>query len=288
MNPLMKRLALTDAGDAQWRSQLDEDVNQNGMAYGGLLLGQAMQALTLAMPADRQVTTLQFLFLRGGVPHQPLDHHIETVQMGRRFASYEARGMQDGRAVYRAFASCVAALDGPRHALASIAPPCEDPAALPSLQDLPDAWFPWCDRMGGYGRDGYPCITFRIPDAQEQIIGDGSDARFRFWVKSTYDVPSGHQGLHVSAFAYLSDWWLNFCMMRPHLAEAVHRRLRVSSLNHSIWFHTLPRTDDWIHVQTHATHSGGGHGLAVAEYHDRAGRHLATVTQDCLLVFEDD
>lgn len=284
--PLSARFNLTQLDSNRWSSQL-LDVNQNGMAYGGLIMGQAMRALTLAIPPERTVTTMQLMFLQGGVPTQALETSVKTLQLGRRFASFEIQGNQGERLVYRALGSCATPITGPQQPLLSTAPENEIPEEVMPVEDIPDTWMPWAKRMGGYGVDD-ACIDLRIPDAQRQLSGNDRLPNFRFWVKTTQAIANNDSGLHVSAFAYLSDWWINFCMMRPHLAEATERGLQVSSLNHSIWLHDIPRSDDWIHVQTTGLQSSAGHGLALAHYHDRHGRPLATATQDCLLIFRDD
>ena len=41
--------------------------------------------------------------------------------------------------------------------------------------------------------------------------------------------PPDEAPLHAAAFAYLSDWWLNFCILRPHLASAGERGMYISA-----------------------------------------------------------
>ncbi|MFA7556265.1 MAG: hypothetical protein WCZ20_00485 [Hydrogenophaga sp.] len=74
-------------------------------------------------------------------------------------------------------------------------------------------------------------------------------------------------------------------MLRPHLAQAGDRGMYISSLNHALWFHDKPQADCWLHVSASSVHAGMGRGLAIAQYHNEAGRHIATATQDCLVAY---
>lgn len=282
---LAERLALERMGPGQWRSR-HGDSNQNGRAYGGQLLGQAMRAALMEAPAGRVPTMMQFLFLQGAMPDQPVDFQVSLLQGGKRFTSLHVRGTQGGRTVLDAQVSCALQLSGPDHAEPTPVPVGERPSDLPVLEDVPAALRDRIALMGGYGRDWNPAITFRIPDAVRQLAGEGAPRRFRYWMKATQPLPPDER-LHASAFAYLSDWWLNFCMLVPHVPRAGEHRMYITSLNHALWLHRMPQADRWLHVSATSVHAAHGRGLAIAQVHDEAGQHVATTTQDCLVAFLD-
>ena len=86
--------------------------------------------------------------------------------------------------------------------------------------------------------------------------------------------------MQAAAFAYLSDWWLNFPGLAPHLRELEgERRLYISSLNHAIWFHRRVRPEG------EAPASGSGRALSLARVHDREGRLVASLSQECLMAY---
>jgi acyl-CoA thioesterase-2 len=279
------RLRLRPAGPGRWRSRYG-DANQNGRSYGGQLLGQALSAALMEVPAERSPTMMQFVFLQGALPEEPLLFEVDRLQEGKRFSSRHVRGVQGERTVLNALVSCAPSLPGPSHAEPTTMPPGECPEDLASLDDVPPALRERIALMGGYGRDCNPAIAFRIPDAERQLDAAHAGRHFRYWMKVPQAMPD-EPALHASAFAYLSDWWLNYCILGPHLARAGERGMYISSLNHALWFHAAPRADAWIHVQTSSVHAAHGHGLATAQYHDRAGQHLATASQDCLVTYTD-
>lgn len=279
------RLRLQAAGRGRWRSQ-HGDANQNGRSYGGQLLGQAMRAALMEVPAGRAATMMQFVFLQGAMPDRPILFEVDPLQEGKRFSSRHVRGTQGERAVLNALVSCAASLAGPGHAEPTTMPEGEKPEDLATLDDVPEALRARIALMGGYGRDCNPSIAFRIPDAARQLDATQPIPHFRYWMKVPRPLPD-EPAMHAAAFAYLSDWWLNYCILRPHLPRAGERRMYISSLNHALWLHAPPQADQWLHVHATSAHAAHGRGLATAQFHDASGRHVATASQDCLVSYSD-
>ncbi|WBY03074.1 thioesterase family protein [Ramlibacter tataouinensis] len=282
---LAERLTLDAVGPRHWRSRHGE-ANQNGRSYGGQLLGQAMQAALLEAPPERPASMMQFLFLQGAMPDQPIDFKVRPLQEGKRFTSLHVRGTQGDRTVLDAQVSCALSLPGPEHHTATTAPAGEQATDWPDLSSLPPGLLDRVNRMGGYGLDFNDSIAFRIPEPQRQLAEDGVNGPFRYWMKVPHALAPDAR-LHTAAFAYLSDWWLNFCALRPHIARAREHAMYISSLNHALWLHRIPRADEWLHVEAISVHAGAGRGLAVGNFHDAQGRHVATATQDCLIAYVD-
>ncbi|MGH7462490.1 MAG: acyl-CoA thioesterase [Longimicrobiales bacterium] len=57
----------------------------------------------------------------------------------------------------------------------------------------------------------------------------------------------------------------------------------MSSLYHSLWLHQSFRADEWLHFDCHSPQASAGRGLSIASIHDRQGRLVASVTQECLM-----
>ena len=152
------------------------------------------------------------------------------------------------------------------------------------MADVPQAWAASIQRLGGYSLREKACIEFRIPQAERQLDPAQAQSHLRFWLKARHALPPG-AAMHASAFAYLSDWWINFASLAAHMREldAAQRSVYVASLNHSIWFHSLPAADQWLHVDSHSPCARDGRGLSIAQVHDAQGRLVATVTQECLM-----
>ena len=277
---LPDRLALESIGPGRWRSAYGEP-NQNGHSYGGHLLGLAMEAGLLAAPADRVPTMMQFLFRQGARPAAPIDLTAATVQHGRRFTSLHVHGSQSDRAILDATISCAVVLPGPTIEQGSPIPPGENPDDLPPYVESPGAFLEVVDLLGDYGLGCVPALDHRVPEPLAQISSAATGASFRFWLRVPHPLAADAR-IQYSALAYLSDWWINFCILIPQLRRRVRRKMLVSSLNHGLWFHRVPRADEWLHVDTTTMHASAGRGITLARFHDRHGHHVATAMQECL------
>lgn len=277
-------LTLDDLGERRWRSR-HGDPNLNGRSYGGQLLGQAMMAALMDMPAGREATMMQFLFLQGAMPHEPVDFSVTLLQEGKRFSSRNVRAAQgNGRTVLDAQVTCAVLLDAPTHASPTTAPQGERPEDLARFDQVDRATIGDITRLGGYSQDRKPGIDFRIPDAARQLAEAHMNGRFRFWMRTTQALPDDAR-LHAAGFAYLSDWWLNFSSLGLHLRDLNGRKLYISSLNHALWLHRPVRADQWLHVDCTSPCAQAGRGLSIGSVHDLQGRHLATITQECLMAY---
>ncbi len=279
-------LSLQPTGAGRWRSR-HGDPNLNGRSYGGQLLGQAMSAALMDVPDGREPTMMQFLFLQGAMPQEALDFQVTALQDGKRFSSRHVRATQgSGRTVLDAQVTCAATLDAPTHDTPSAAPAGERPDDLPGLDDVDPALVRGIKRLGGYSEDRKPSIDFRIPEPERQLSPAHMNERFRFWMRTTRPLPDDTR-VRAAAFAYLSDWWLNFSALGLHLRQLGERRLYISSLNHAIWLHRPVHCDQWLHVDSRSPASSSGRGLSVGAVHDPAGRCVATLTQECLMAYAD-
>ena len=275
-----ERLALDPLGPGQWRSSFSEP-NQNGRSYGGHLLGLAMEAALREAPLERSPSAMQFLFQRGALPDRPLDLAVTRLQEGKRLSSLQVTAAQSARNIFTAQVSLAACIEGPGLSHPTPAPCGEDPDRLPSFAQAPREFLDSVALLGGYGRGCEPAVEQRIPDPMGQLYGLRAGARFRHWLRIPQPMQSTDR-VHFAALAYLSDWWMNFCMWIPQLQRAEERRIFVASLNHAMWFHHPPRADQWIHTETSCAHADAGRGLVIAQFHDLNGYHLATAMQECL------
>jgi acyl-CoA thioesterase II len=260
------------------------DANLNGRSYGGQLLGQAMMAASLSVPDDRAASTLQLLFLRGADPDKQIDFTVEVLQEGKRFSSRHVRGSQAaGKVVLDAHATFCAPQPAPQHAAASIAIG-ENPETLPEIVVLPPAIMKGLRPLGPYSKHVKPGMDFRIPDIESQLSVPTAASSFRYWLRAKHPLPSNPRTC-AAAFAYLSDWWLNFSSFGALLRELQSSEpLYIASLNHCIWFHRPFSPAAWMHIASESPCAEGGRGLSIARIHDQDGNMLATATQESLMI----
>lgn len=283
---LCELLTLDSPAPLLFRNRLG-DANAHGRAYGGQLLAQALMAGSGTVPAERGLSSMQFLFLRGARPDRQIEFTVTPLQDGKRFSARHVRGHQaSGHAVLDAQLTFGTPLDAPAH----MAPPSrptlltENPDHLPGLTELPAAWGKDIERCLGYMFVANEVLDFRLPELTPGLQLDPSTPRFRFWIKVRQTLPASAH-LHAAAFAYLSDWWLNYAAVGAHLRQLIaeRRSLYVASLNHALWLHSPFRADEWLHFECHSPAAALGRGLCIARVHDRSGSLVASVTQECLM-----
>jgi acyl-CoA thioesterase-2 len=242
-------------------------------------------AAARTVPAGRAPTAMQLLFLQGARHHDAIGFDVTALQDGKRYTSRHVRGAQsDGRLVCDAQVTFAVALPAPAHA-APVDPAAlrEVPDDLPRLSDLPRDWANEILRALSYDLIDKAAVDFRLPAAAEGLRLDLPEPRLRFWLKASRTLPDDPP-LQASAFAYLSDWWLNFPGPGGHLAQlAPDQALYVASLNHAIWWHRPFRADEWLHFDCVSPAAADGRGLTLARIHDRHGRMVASATQECLM-----
>lgn len=277
-------LALDAVGPGHWRTR-HGDPNMNGRSYGGQLLGQAMMAALVDMPGDRRPTTMQFLFMQGAMPREPIDLHVRPLQAGKRFGSRHVRGSQaNGRVVLDAQVTFAVKLDAPEHQVERPGLRDERPETFATLDDVPREALSEIKRLGGYSEDRKPGIEFRIPDAQRQLDPRRIGETFRFWMRAAQALPRDPR-IEAAAFAYLSDWWLNFSGVGMHLRDVGSRSVYIASLNHAIWMHRPIRPDEWLHVESTSPCAAEGRAFSIGAVHDARGQRVATLTQECLIAY---
>lgn len=282
-------LALDATGDRHFRNRCG-DANAQDRAYGGQILGQALLAAARTVTGDRAFTAMQFLFLQGTLHERPIDFEVTLLQDGKAFSSRHVLGMQEGtRVVLDAQVSFALPRDAPTHEVAPASRfATEDPERLPRLTELPAAWGDELERACGYRFWTKEAIDFRFAAPPAGLRLDPREPRLRFWVRLKHRLGDDPH-LHAAAFAYLSDWWLNYPALGGHVESllANGRRLYVASLNHAIWLHRPLRADEWLHFDSTSPAAGAGRGLSIARVHDRAGHLVASATQECLMAPRD-
>jgi acyl-CoA thioesterase-2 len=279
-------LALAPDGPGRWCSR-HGDPNMNGRTYGGQLLGLALRAALHDVPPDRAASMMQFLFLQGAMPDEAINLQVTPLQDGRRFSARHVRASQgSGRTVLDAQVTCARALDAPFHAVPSAAPTDERPESLARTKDLDAELLGPLSCLGGYSGGANAFIDMRLPEPDRQLALASMGGRLRFWLRISKPL-SPDPKLHVAAFGYLSDWWLNFAALGLHLRALGGRRLYIASLNHAMWLHRPFRADEWLHVDSHSPNTALGRGFSRAIVHDAQGLAVASLTQECLVTYAD-
>jgi acyl-CoA thioesterase-2 len=263
------------------------EANEHGRIYGGQILGQALFAAAQTVAPDRYASSMQLLFAAGGLPDEMIDFDVATLQEGKRFSARNVRGAQTGRRILcGANVAFAKALDSPAHAAP---PPADcgldrDPESCVRLEDADVSGAREIERILNYMYRSHKAIDMRAAFSDDLMPRRVDEPRMRFWIRLR-EALGDDASLHAAAFAYLSDYWINFAACVAHVPTMSERggMLYVASLNHAIWFHRPLRADEWLLFDCVSPSGALGRGYASGRVYNRAGVLVASVTQECLL-----
>lgn len=226
--------------------------------FGGQVVAQALVAATRTAPNEQHVHSLHAYFLRGGDVDEPIEFEVRRLRDGRSFSSRQVTASQGDRAILVLSASFHTGGPG-----GDYEPP--GPAGVPGPEHLPATRF---------ARPG-------VLETADVSYDQPGGTRRRLWFRAGCDLPDD---LHAAAVAYATDHGPFGAARRlvdtarPGWFNTLFR----ASLDHSIWFHRPPRVDEWLLYDVEAVAHRDDRILIAGKIHDRAGRCVATVTQEIL------
>lgn len=231
-----------------------------GSAYGGLLVAQALWAATMTVPETLGVHSLHAYFVRAGAPSEPVRYAVERVRDGRSFSTRRVVAKQSTGEVLTLSSSFQ--------------------ASEPSLSWQPRS--PLETIAGPEGVDGYWDAGIDRRDA----VFDQDPPRVATWLRFPEALDHDPR-LHACALAYLSD--LNpidagvAAHPDPPAAGQWSSDHLCVSLDHSIWFHSAAKCDDWLLMDLFGRRFAGQRVFATGRTYTRDGVHIASIAQEGLL-----
>ena len=102
------------------------------------------------------------------------------------------------------------------------------------------------------------------------------------WIRATGDL-GPDLALNQCVLAYASDFTLLDTALIAHGRFIFDPTLMVASLDHSIWFHSSFRADDWLFYDQDSPSSGGGRAFCRGTLFTRSGELVASTTQEGLV-----
>jgi acyl-CoA thioesterase-2 len=247
--------------------------------FGGHLVGQALSAASQTVETSRQAHSLHAQFVRAGVTNLPTDFAVARDADGSTFSFRRVLVTQGDKVLLSLSASFQAPAEGQSHQVAApSAPPPEaledDHVQAARLEGItPEA-------LSLAGRASP--VRFRSPDAAERFGTQPAPARQRFWFRIAAPVP-GDQAFQRVVLAYVSDMMLLGVGLLPHGLRWFSREARILSLDHALWIHRDVTWDDWLFYDQESPWSGDGRNLNRGHIFDRAGRLVASVTQEGMM-----
>ena len=233
--------------------------------YGGQLVGQSVAAASRSV--EMPVHSVHTTFLRGGTVGEPVNYEVSALTRGRSRATSQVDARQGERLLCRSLVSAAASSAGLSHARPApdVAAP-EDAVPLGVLAEADGG-------LGGFW-EGFDALEVRV-------------AGTAVWMRPTQPLPED-PAVHRAVLAYASDLLLLGSAGDVHGLPLGHERSLAEhwwgvSLDHTLWFATEVRADDWLLFDHTTAMAHPARTLIRAAVTDRAGRPVAEVAQEALI-----
>lgn len=271
-----------EQGDGGHFKSTNADRNYSGSLYGGQLICQALVAACKTVESW-PVSSMHCYFLAPTSIEQAIDYHVETLRDGRSFAQRQVVAKQSGKVVFHLICSFHKGEEGFEHQQ-GVMPDVPAPENVQPLNEfvsenrsrLPDA------AVRNFSERSLH-VEIRPVDPGSYFFQRRETTERNFWLRLRDAQSIDDVRMQQCLLAYCSDYWLAGCGAIPHTVPTNSDELRISSLDHAMWFHRPGRCEDWLLYQTSSLSAQDGRSIANGNIFDRQGRLLATTAQDALL-----
>lgn len=252
----------------------------HGRVFGGQVLAQCVMAAGITVrdvndgDGPRPIHSLHGYFMRPGDDTLPIRFAVEEMRDGNSFSTRRVHAVQKGAPIMSMVCSFQERAGGLDHQDAM--PEVPGPEALTSLADA----FRGIDHPGARHIAEARPIELR-PVESNIFLDAGSEqvATNHVWMRAIGELPDDPL-LHAAVLAYSSDYSLLEPVLRRHGLVWTDRRLRVASLDHSMWFHRDVRADEWLLYAQQSPSATSGRGLSIGEIFSQDGALVATTAQE--------
>jgi acyl-CoA thioesterase II len=230
-----------------------------GGLYGGQIVAQALRAAAATVRASHRVHSLHAYFIRRGDHEEPIRFEVDRIRNGRSFTTRLVVARQAVGAILNMSASFQV----------------DEPGPDAQTVEMPEATPP--DELRGVSSFGM---------FERRLVPTAERGRTVGWLRMA-DPVGEDAALHACALAYMSDDLPTDAVVAVQYprfdGQWADQSLWSASLDHAIWFHRPVRADEW-HLQEFTCHGLiSSRGLSVGHVFDRAGTHLASISQEVLL-----
>ncbi|MCU1536620.1 MAG: Choloyl-CoA hydrolase [Humibacillus sp.] len=275
-NDAAESLGATSARVFEGRSQK----MPHGRVFGGQVLAQCVMAAGITVrdvndgDGPRPIHSLHGYFMRPGDDTLPIRFAVEEMRDGNSFSTRRVHAVQKGAPIMSMVCSFQERAAGLDHQ--DTAPTVPEPEQLRSLAET----FAGVDHPGARHIAESRAIELR-PVEGNLFLEPGAEqvARNHVWMRAIDRLPDDPL-LHAAVLAYASDYSLLEPVLRRHGLIWSDPRLRVASLDHSMWFHREARADDWLLYAQQSPSAISGRGLAIGEIYSRDGVLVASTAQE--------
>ena len=246
-----------------------------GRVFGGQVIGQALVAGARSVSPNQQAHSLHAYFMRPGDEEQAIDYRVLRDFDGRSFATRRIVALQGETPILNMTASFQRPEAGLEHGV-----------------PLPDVVMPETLAASDGNGGGSPLMAhflkrfrafeFRPIPPFGEFAPAAQPGPSYLWFRLAGPAPAD-PAIRSAILAYLSDFGLLTTAVLPHGVPLFSGKLQAASLDHALWLHETPSFDQWMLFTMESPWAGGARGLTRGTFHNRDGRHVASVAQEGLI-----
>jgi len=246
-----------------------------GRVFGGQVIGQALVAGARSVSPNQQAHSLHAYFMRPGDEEQAIDYRVLRDFDGRSFATRRIVALQGETPILNMTASFQRPEAGLEHGV-----------------PLPDVVMPETLAASDGNGGGSPLMAhflkrfrafeFRPIPPFGEFAPAAQPGPSYLWFRLAGPAPAD-PAIRSAILAYLSDFGLLTTAVLPHGVPLFSGKLQAASLDHALWLHETPSFDQWMLFTMESPWAGGARGLTRGTFHNRDGRHIASVAQEGLI-----
>jgi acyl-CoA thioesterase len=257
------QLSLTDEGTCVV-PQPSESTEGRDVVFSGQLMAQSLVASSVMAGGAKRVRSVHSIFARAGSYLTPLELAVEPMQAGRTWGSDTVTATQGGKLLTRSLV-LLHAPDPDLFRHATVAPEVPGPEEVPADQ--------------GFVFPGAELRT--VPGT---TMSAGGTASLLNWHR--FPGTLGDQAEHQGVLAWATCGAPIGLAMRDHgdvvSIDQAHHTISTGVIAHTIHFLEDLDATDWLLIVHDAAHAGSGRVHGTGQVFDRAGRLVATFSQDSM------
>jgi acyl-CoA thioesterase-2 len=228
--------------------------------FGGQVAAQAVVAAGRTVPPGRTLASVQATFLRAGDPRTPLDFEVARPADGRTFAFRQVTARQRDRLIFTLAATFHRGDSGPEHGTASGE---FDVGIVPAV--APDI----------------AAMTTGAYELRLRAATPDNDT-MRIALRTAGPLPD-EPLVHAALAVHASDLYILDAALGPHEVGWFEGRVAGMSIDHTMFFHTVPRLDRWVISRLTSPIARSGRPIVSGEMRDERGELLVTILQHGLI-----
>ncbi|XP_058486628.1 acyl-coenzyme A thioesterase 8 [Solea solea] len=251
--------------------------------YGGQIVGQALVAAAKSVGDNLFAHSLHCYFVRAGDPKIPVLYQVDHIRDGQSFMVRSVRAIQHGQPILICQASFHKLQPSPlQHQFTMpVVPPPEGLLTVDQLIQLYLTNQPNVpEKLRQYLHKRLANeVPIEIKPIQPQLLfkPPAAEPRKLFWVRAQGHIGEGNMKLHCCVAAYVSD----YTFLETALLPCTNYRAKfLASLDHSMWFHTTFRSDEWMLYECDSPWAANSRGLVQGRMWRRDGVLAVSCAQE--------